>query len=145
MAARRHGAQTSDDKTREFAGFAGAVIFSAAAVSEFIRLQRNGAPWPGFTTETDWILSLLAIVLWIASAFVLGGRSRRHIIVAIAGAFSLFAFGLLGAIAGAKFGIFYVVLAVTLPVILRLAFGGRLELGKRIPEAERPHGPREVI
>src|SRR5262245_10660816 len=115
MAASLHGAQTSDDTRREIASVAGAVIFGAAAVLEFIRLQGSGAPWPGFTTETDWIFSLLAIVLWITSAFVLGWRRRRHVVVAIAGVFSLFAFGLIGLIAGSKFGIVYVMFAVMLP------------------------------
>jgi hypothetical protein len=138
-------ARTSDEKTREIAGVAGTALFAAAAILEFVRLQSNGAPWPGFTTETDWIFSLLAIVLWIGSAFVLAGRRRDHIILAIAGTFALFSFGIIGTIAGSKMGIVYVVFAMAMPVVMRLAFGGKIDLGKRVPEPERPHGPREVI
>ncbi len=135
----------SDEKTREVAGVAGAVLFGTAALLEFVRLQSDGRPWPGFTAENDWLFSLLAIVLWIASAFILARRRRPHLVVAVAGAFSLLAFGIVGAISRSRFGIVYVLFALAMPLVMRLAFRGKIELGEPGPEPERPHGPREVI
>ena len=111
------------------------------------RLLAGGIDVP---EESLWT-SALATAKFLAdqrpggSAFVVGGSSRRHLILAIAGTFVLFAYGLLGTIAGSRFGMVYVAIAALMPIVLRLAFGGRLTLGGRVPEPERPHGPREVI
>lgn len=135
-----------DRRTREIAGALGAAAFSAASILEFARLQADVAPWPGFKSDSDWLISLFAIVLWIASAFVVGGRRRAHVIVPVLGAFSLFAFGILGTVARSRFGIVYVVFALAMPLVLRLAFGGHLDVGRRVREpARRASSLREEL
>ena len=106
-------------------------------------IQRT--PWPGFTSRIDWGLSVMSIVLWLGSAYDLARRQSEHRLVPICGAFALFAYGLLGTTARAPFGIVYVAMGVLMPILERLAFGGKLPLGQATDEPSRPAGPREIL
>lgn len=121
--------EASDQKIRRNAGIAGAAIFGAASVMEFVRLLTS--PWPGYISAFDWLISLIAIVLWLASVYVLALRRREHIVLAILGAFALLNQGLLNTIVGLPFGVVYVLFAGVLVILERLAFGGKLTLGTR--------------
>jgi hypothetical protein len=135
----------SEAATRQIAGLVGAVLFGAASIMELIRMATLKIPWPGFVSKLDWALGAIAIVFWIGSAWVLARRSRKHRVLAMAGAFALFSYGLLGTIAGSHFGIVYVAFGLIMPLIERLAFGGKLPLGRREGEPVRTSTGREVI
>lgn len=135
----------SETATREVAGIVGAVIFGAASVLELVRMAVEKEPWPGFTRQLGWVMTLIAIVIWVPAAFALAKRSQKHRLLAITGAFALFCYGLLGTTARSAFGIVYVVFGVLMAVIERLAFGGKLTLGTRTaPPRRTTSGPPEV-
>lgn len=137
--------RVSDEATREAAGVVGAVLFGAASLMELVRMATLRPPWPGFNTRIDWGLGAIAIVLWVASACVLATRSHKHRGVAFAGAFALFAYGLLGLVGRSRFGLVYVAIAVVMPLIERLAFRGRLTFGRRLDEPLPPRSGREIL
>jgi hypothetical protein len=142
---RSFGREMSDEATREVAGVVGAVLFSAASVMELVRMLTLKIPWPGFTARVDWVISTIAIVLWIGSAYVLARRSRKHRLLAILGAFALFTYGLLGTVGRSRFGIVYVAFALFMPLLERLAFRGKLPIGHRMGEPTRPSSGREIL
>jgi hypothetical protein len=140
-----HVGGLSDETTREVAGLAGAVIFGAASLMELVRMLTLKIPWPGFTARIDWVISGLAILLWLGGAYTLARRSPKHKVLAFAGAFALLAYGLLGTMARSPFGIVYVAFAFLMPLIQWLAFRGKLTIGQRVGEPTRPPGPREIL
>jgi hypothetical protein len=135
----------SDEATREIAGLVGAVLFGTASVMELVRMAILKTPWPGFTSRIDWVFGAVSVVLWACSAYVLARRSHRHRIVPILGAFALFAYGIFGTVGRSHFGIVYIVFAMMMPVIERIAFRGRLPIGHRIEEPIRPPSGREIL
>lgn len=137
--------EVSDAETRRAAGLAGAVLFGGAALMELVRMSTLKIPWPGFTSRVDWIISALAIVLWSLSAFVLGFRNHQHRTVAILGVFALFVYGILGTVGRSHFGIVYIALAVAMIVLERLAFRGKLPIGRHTDEPIRQNAGREIL
>ncbi|MDF2697403.1 MAG: hypothetical protein K0S65_5786 [Labilithrix sp.] len=135
----------SDEATREIAGLVGAVLFGTASLMELVRMAMLKIPWPGFTSRIDWVIGAAAVVLWVGSAYVLARRSHKHRIVPILGAFALLAYGVLGTVARSRFGIVYIVFAMMMPVIERIAFRGKLPIGQRIEEPIRPPSGREIL
>ena len=101
--------------------------------------------WPGLDENVDIVMTVLAIALWVPSAVVLAKRTRTFRLVAFIGAFALLSHGLLGAIARSLSGVIFVVLGLMIPVVERLAFGGKLTLGTPTAPPPRPSaGPPEV-
>lgn len=137
--------EVSDEATREVAGIIGAVLFGSASLMELVRMLTLKVPWPGFTSRVDWVLGLIAIVLWLSSAYVLARRSRKHRLVAVAGAFALLAYGILGTVGRSRFGIVYVGFALMMPVLERLAFRGKLPIGHRMSEPTGTRSGREIL
>lgn len=135
----------SDEATREIAGLVGALLFGAAALMELVRMLTLETPWPGFTASADWVFGGLAIALWVGSAWVLARRSRKHRLLAFVGAFALFVYGALGALARSRFDVVYIVFGLVMPIIERLAFGGKLSIGHRVSEPVRPPSGREIL
>lgn len=135
----------SDEATRAVAGIVGAVVFGAVALTELVRFAVEPIPWPGFTAKIAWFITLIGIAIWIPSAVVLALRSRTHRLIAIAGAFFLFSYGVLGTMARSSFAIVYVVLGLLMPVVERLAFGGKLSLGARTEPPRHPSSESPAI
>ena len=135
----------SDEATRRVAGWVGAGIFGAATVMELVRMFVLKISWPGLDENVDVVMTVLAIVLWVPSAVVLAKRSRKLRLIAFIGAFALLSHGLLGAIARSLSGVIFVALGLMIPVVERLAFGGKLTLGSPTGPSPRPsEGPPEV-
>jgi len=133
----------SDTATRQIAGIVGAVIFGAASLLELVRTAIEKEPWPGFTRQLGLLMALIAVAIWVPSAFALARRSENTRVLAITGAFAMFCYGLLGTTAGSTFGIVYVIFGVLMAVVERLAFGGKLTLGTRTepPRRSTSRGP----
>lgn len=134
--------EPSDQKTRRLAGLAGATLFGAAAVMELVRMLTATYPWPGFNVRLNWIWSVVAVALWLGSAYVLAVRRRDSIVLAVLGAFALVNHGLLGTIGGSYFGVVYIAMGVVMVILERLAFGGRLTLGERWTPTRQPSAPQ---
>ena len=135
----------SDEATRRLAGWVGAIIFGAATVMELVRMFVLRISWPGLDENVDVVMTVLAIAFWVPSAVVLAKRTRKLRLIAFIGAFVLLSHGLLGTIARSTSGVIYVVLGLMIPVVERLAFGGKLGLGSATAPPPRPNaGPPEV-
>jgi len=136
----------SDEATREVAGIVGAILFGGASVIELVRVAIEKVPWPGFNVALDWAITLIAIAIWLPSAVVLATRSRQHRVLAIVGAFTLFCYGLLGTMGRSIFGVVYIAFGAVMPIVERLAFGGKVSLGAGTETPPRPSsGPREIL
>jgi len=135
----------SDEATRRVAGRVGAGIFLAATVMELVRMLFLRRSWPGLDPNVDVLLTIVAVLFWCASAVVLATRSRKHRLVAIIGAFVMLSHGLLGTVARSTSGVVFVLLGLMIPIVERLAFGGKLSLGTRAgPSSGASSGPPEV-
>lgn len=134
----------SDERTRELAGYAGAALFGVACAIELVRVVILRETWTGISTTADRVLTLLSVALWAVSAVLLVRRSERRVLP-IFGAFVLFAHGILGTVMRSAVGPVFVALAVLMPIVERLAFGGRLTVGTPTTVPPRPSVGREVL
>ncbi len=129
----------SDAATREIAGVVGAVLFGAATVMELVRMLILRRPFPGLDPNVDVVMTIIAIAFWVGSAIVLATGSRKHRLIPIIGAFVMLSHGLLGTVARSSAGVVFVLLGLMIPIVERLAFGGKLSLGSST--APPPHRP----
>lgn len=127
--------------TRAVATAAGVGLFGVPAVIELVRLLTRPYAWPGFAGALDWVISAIAIALWVASAVAIATRSRELLVMIPLGTLALVTYGLFGTISGSYFGLVYIAFGAAAAIVSKMALAGRSSTSSQPAPPRTPGEP----